>query len=158
MERFLYLGRFQPLHKGHHHVVSSLKEDNSLVVGIGSSDRHHEQKNPLNFFERYRVLKNCFPELEIIAVPDRETDPVWTRQILDKVEIDRVVSGEGVTRKCFQEEDITVDHPDYLDRDRFRSTRIREKIRNGEDWKELVPECSLEVLEDIGFERRIRER
>ncbi len=153
----MYIGRFQPFHKGHHHVISSLKNDNDLTVGIGSSERHHEDKNPLNFFERYRILKNCFPEIDIISVPDHPSDRIWTEQVLENIEPNRVVSGEEITRKCFRKAGIPVEHPNYLDRKRFRGTRIREKIRKGDEWKELVPKCSLEALEDIGFENRVRE-
>lgn len=158
MDRVLYLGRFQPFHKGHHHVVSRLKEENDLVVGIGSSDRHHEEENPLNFFERYRVLKNCFPRLEIVAVPDRKEDPPWTRQILEKIDMDRVVCSNPVTKSCFRKEGYPMEeHPEFLDRDRYRGTYIRNRITDGKSWEDLVPECSLEILKDIGLEERLRE-
>lgn len=156
MDRVMYIGRFQPFHRGHHHVVSDLRQENELIVGIGSSEKHGTEENPLRFFERYRVIRNCFPDLRVIAIPDRDDDRLWTGQILDKFEVDRAVSGEPVTRRCFRKADVGVEHPDYMNKEKYSGTHIRETARKGGEWRDLVPDCSLEILRDIGFEQRVR--
>jgi len=42
------------------------------------------------------------------------------------------------------------------DRDRYRGTNVRELARKGEDWRHLVPDPAEEVLDEIGFEGRVR--
>ena len=49
----LYIGRFQPFHMGHLSIVKrALKECDTLVIAIGSSQENRTKKNPFTFEER----------------------------------------------------------------------------------------------------------
>ena len=51
------IGRFQPLHKGHLHIIESAsKLCNHVVIFIGSSQESHTLKNPFTYDERRRFL------------------------------------------------------------------------------------------------------
>lgn len=49
----LYIGRFQPFHRGHLSVVrEALKHCSKLVIAIGSAQEERTKKNPFSFEER----------------------------------------------------------------------------------------------------------
>lgn len=155
-KRALFVGRFQPLHKGHKSVIDNLKDIYDLEIAIGSFEKSHTFENPLSGRERAEVLRNCFPDIETNEVPDVPSDREWTRKILEEIEFDFVVSGNSHTRKCFQNFNIEVTEPDFKEPERFKGENIRNRIIEGKEWKHLVPECALQVLEELNFEERVR--
>lgn len=82
----VYIGRFQPLHLGHEYVISEMIKnhgiDNSLIM-IGTPDnRINPNKNIFSFGERYKMIKNSFPEFNnIIALADVFNNKDWALQI-----------------------------------------------------------------------------
>ena len=49
----LYIGRFQPFHKGHKSIVeSALKQCDRLIIGIGSSQETRTKRNTFSYEER----------------------------------------------------------------------------------------------------------
>src|SRR3989338_7288420 len=52
----LFIGRFQPFHKGHLHLIKrSLHYADKLTVAIGSANRRDKQ-NPLSLEKRKKIL------------------------------------------------------------------------------------------------------
>lgn len=73
----VYIGRFQPFHKGHLSVINeALKYCNELVVVVGSSYASRSIKNPFTFEERREMILGSLPEDEnlnrIKVVPVRD--------------------------------------------------------------------------------------
>ena len=55
--RALYIGRFQPYHKGHHAVIREIaSEVDEIIICIGSAQRSHEIENPFTAGERYLMI------------------------------------------------------------------------------------------------------
>ena len=55
--RALFLGRFQPFHKGHLMVISGIaREAEYLVIAVGSAQYSHSQENPFTAGERYTMI------------------------------------------------------------------------------------------------------
>lgn len=53
----VYIGRFQPLHMGHAHVLeSALKKYDAVIVLIGSSHQARDPKNPFTYEERREMI------------------------------------------------------------------------------------------------------
>lgn len=54
----VFVGRFQPLHIGHFHVVQeALKKTDNLIFVIGSHDKPRDSKNPFTTEERISIMK-----------------------------------------------------------------------------------------------------
>lgn len=55
------LGRFQPLHKGHAHMIEeALKVADNVLVLIGSSQESRTASNPFTYEERKEILQTVF--------------------------------------------------------------------------------------------------
>ncbi len=112
--------------------------------------------NPLSFNERRKILHKCFPGIDVFPVPDKKEDEEWVRNIEERINFDRVVSGNEWTKSCFESEGYQVEKPKFLDRDRYQGTIIRKMAsRKEESWKELVPLCSRKLLEEFNFQERM---
>lgn len=58
----VFIGRFQPYHKGHHHVATeALKIARNLIFVIGSHDKPRDVRNPFTTEERRDIIQECFP-------------------------------------------------------------------------------------------------
>lgn len=89
----LYIGRFQPFHKGHRSVVvEALTKCDKLVIAIGSSQESGTERNPFNYEFRKMIIERSMCGLEdrivIIPLPDRVLygdDSSWGKYVLDCV-------------------------------------------------------------------------
>ena len=69
----ILIGRFQPLHLGHVHLIeTALTQCEQLLIVIGSANRARNLKNPFSFDERKNLIAQTFPhaKLHYAAVPD----------------------------------------------------------------------------------------
>ena len=92
----LYIGRFQPFHKGHKSVVeTALKQCDKLVIAVGSSQEERTKRNPFSYKEREQMILRSFyaddfyKRIIIVPVPDRteyNDDASWGQYVLDCVE------------------------------------------------------------------------
>jgi nicotinamide-nucleotide adenylyltransferase len=150
--RTAFIGRFQPFHLGHKHVVEQFS-DQDLVLVIGSAGESRTDDNPLNAEERAELIHECFPEIEIFQVEDDESDKKWRKKVLEKTRAEAVVSGNERVQKIVEE--VEVLEPDFKDPEIYSGTEIRRRINGGGEWSYLVPECAREKLEE--FEEKIKE-
>ena len=57
----VFIGRFQPFHKGHEDVIKeALKRANKVIILIGSSFAPRSYRNPFTYIERLNMIKNSF--------------------------------------------------------------------------------------------------
>ena len=90
----LYIGRFQPFHRGHLSVVrNALEKCDRLVIAIGSAQESRTKRNPFSFEERrhfiWRSLWGLNERVVFVRVDDREEyndDASWGQYVLDCVE------------------------------------------------------------------------
>ena len=76
--RGIYIGRFQPFHKGHLYAVKEvLNEVDELIIGIGSAQESHTLENPFTAGERMLMIKSALAEagvdsykVYIVPIPD----------------------------------------------------------------------------------------
>ena len=90
----LYVGRFQPLHVGHTHIISKmLDECEVVIVAVGSAQESGTKRNPFDFAKRSQWIIETFGTrnnhiLHVVPVSDREhpsNDASWGDYLLDKV-------------------------------------------------------------------------
>jgi nicotinamide-nucleotide adenylyltransferase len=140
----LFVGRFQPFHTGHLKAIKwVLEKCDKIIIVIGSSNELNTEKNPFTSEQRKEMLKKTLraeniKNYEIIEIPDAHDDNAWTNSILEKVKFDVVFTTNPWTKRCFKAFNIPVkEHPMF---DNISATKIREMIKNKENWQELVPE------------------
>ena len=69
----LLIGRFQPFHLGHLHVLHyPLGSVDNLWIGIGSSNKSNEKENPFSVDERREMITSSLLEDEDLWMGDLE--------------------------------------------------------------------------------------
>lgn len=89
----VFIGRFQPLHVGHEHVIThALTRVNRLIVLIGSANVARDPRNPFIYAEREAMLRAAFrhevAEGRLIIAPLEDhlySDTAWVTQVQRKV-------------------------------------------------------------------------
>ena len=90
----LYIGRFQPFHKGHLSVVQeALDHCDKLIIAIGSAQESGTEKNPFGFELRKELIRRSLwgrgSRCVIIGINDRtevKDDEGWGEYLIKEVE------------------------------------------------------------------------
>ncbi|MFB6220174.1 MAG: adenylyltransferase/cytidyltransferase family protein [Halolamina sp.] len=156
-----FLGRFQPLHEGHYRTIRRYRDEyDGFVLALGSPRKARTERNPLTADEREKIIRECFPDIELVHVPDEDRNesgyPTWGRRLIDRTGADVVISGNDLVQRIVREHtDATVQQQEMHAPDRFSGTEIRRRIRVGEPWRSLVPDCCEDaVAEHVDVIRR----
>lgn len=85
----IFVGRMCPVHKGHMRMIDSLIQqygyDDSLVF-IGSSTAKISYRILFSYEDRRRWLKQLYPQLKIMGLPDApESDKTWFAMLDDYI-------------------------------------------------------------------------
>jgi len=141
-----FVGRFQPFHRGHKKVVEEYSGDYDLKILIGSSEKEGEEKNPLSFEERKKLIELCFPDIEIIGIADEdggeEGNKRWMEKLKEKSDAEIVISRNNLVKELVREdEDLELVEQEHYRREIYSGTEIRRRVRSGGEWRYLVPEC-----------------
>ncbi|MEO9307291.1 MAG: nicotinamide-nucleotide adenylyltransferase [Nitrososphaera sp.] len=158
----LLIGRFQPFHKGHLEAVHiGLSRVDNLWIGIGSSNKSYEKRNPFTAEERKEmILSSLDPKtlerVKIFFVPDTGDHEKWTYHVDSIVPpYDVVFSNDEFTITLYKKRNKNVIEVPLLRRDVISGTNIREMIASGKDWSDLVPEGTRKVLLKIDAKNRL---
>ena len=159
----LLIGRFQPFHLGHlEAMLFGLSQVKNLWIGIGSSNKSNEMKNPFTADERKEMIlssidKKIAGKIKIYYIPDISDHNKWTLEIDSIVPKYYVVfSNDEFTQSLFQKRGIKVIPVTLKQRESFSGTNLRAKIANDQDWKDLVPEGTRNVLLKINAKDRLK--
>ena len=158
----LYIGRFQPFHLGHLDAIKfALSQVENLWIGIGSSNKSNEKRNPFTADERKEMIISSLDDaikkrIQIYYIPDVDDHEKWTYHIDSIVpKYDVVFSNDDFTHTLFQKRGIKVIPVPLKERENFSGTNIREKIAMGKSWEEFVSEGTKKILLKIDAERRL---
>lgn len=156
MSTALFVGRFQPFHKGHMRaVLDILKECDKVIVCVGSAQESRTEQNPLSYDQRTEMIKYALGDAEvplrkykIIALTDVNNDLLWIGHVESHCpKFDVVYTGNSHVKKLFARSGYKV-----KDVDIFRnvsSSMIRRKMAHGLVWKKFVPNAVAYYLDDI---------
>ena len=159
----LLIGRFQPFHLGHlDAVLFGLARVDNLLIGIGSSNKHNEKKNPFSATERREMIllslePSVISRIKIFNIPDIDNHEKWTfeiDQIVPKYDI--VFTNEEFTKTLFEKRQINVIQVILKDREKFSGTNIRQLITDEKNWRDLVPQGTRKVLDKINATDRLK--
>ena len=158
MKTGLFVGRFQPLHKAHHKVIKDLaKKVDYLIIGIGSSNKHHTFDNPFTLKERVDMLNDALKikNYSIKPLPDIDDYSKWAKHVTDIIgKIDVVFTGNKLVKELFENENIdvkTLKHSSYIS-----GTLVRDMIAKNQNWKKYVPKETSKIIKKVGGVERIQ--
>ncbi|MBS3782013.1 MAG: nicotinamide-nucleotide adenylyltransferase, partial [Candidatus Thermoplasmatota archaeon] len=158
----LFIGRFQPFHKGHLEAVRQILEEcDSMIIGIGSAQEERTSANPLSGGERISMIKKVLESrdinpVEVYPIPDLNCHPAWpyyVEAILPRFE--KVYGNSEVVLHLFDSIGHETGIIDQVERKKLSGTEIRKRIREGREWEDLVPEEVAEYLGDIDMKHRV---
>ena len=159
----LLIGRFQPFHLGHlDAVLFGLSRAENLFVGIGSSNKSNERKNPFSAEERTEMIissieSSMIERLKIFGIPDVDNHEKWTFEIDQIVpKYDVVFTNDEFTKTLFEKRKIDVIPVVLKDREKFSGTNIRNLITEDKNWRDLVPQGTRNVLDIINAKERLK--
>lgn len=161
MKRGLYVGRFQPFHNGHKAVIDLLcNEVDELIIGIGSAQMSHDIRHPFTAGERVlmiqRVLADAKIPVYIIPLEDIKRNALWVAHVVSMVPpFDVVYTSNPLVIRLFTEAGFRVESPPMYQRQELSGTAIRQKMLEGDEWKQYVPEAAGLVIESVGGVERI---
>lgn len=160
----LLIGRFQPFHLGHLAAVRfALQSVDTLYIGIGSSNRFNEKRNPFTADERKEMIlssldEEMFDKVKIYYIPDVNDHGRWTHHIDEIVpKYDVVFSNDEFTHELFKKRNIDVISVPLAKRDVLSGTEIRAKIASDQRWDEFVPDGTRKVLLKINAKDRLKD-
>jgi len=159
----LLIGRFQPFHLGHlDAVLFGLSRAENLFICIGSSNKSNERKNPFSAEERREMITlsiepSITDRIKSFDIPDVGDHEKWTFEI-DKIvpKHDVVFSNDEFTRTLFEKRKISVISVVLKDREKFSGTNIRNLITYDRNWRDLVPQGTRNVLDNINAKERLQ--
>ena len=162
--KVLFIGRFQPFHKGHLRVVQEAsKKYDEVIIGIGSSQYSDTSDNPFTFEERELMIKKTLEKTgidnyKIISIPDIHNPPKWANHVLSIVsDFDVIISNNSLTKRLFSEKDYTVKETPLYEKKKYSGREIRRRMMDSEPWDDLVPTEVSNFIKDIDGVNRVKE-
>ena len=162
----LFVGRFQPFHRGHLSGIRfALRRVSILYVGIGSAEKSHEANNPFTAGERIGMIMACLNQANvdcrrwlIIPIPDSHSHGAWVANVQMLVPSFKLVfSNDPLTARLFSEKDIRVVPVPLIKRPQYSATEIRRRIREGLVWENLLPSPVPRIIKEASGVERIKE-
>lgn len=163
--RALFVGRFQPLHLGHiKAILEILKNNDEVIIGIGSAQESWTLKNPFTAGERYEMFlreENFKPNkknLIILPILDINNHSIWVKYVCSlSPKFDVVYTRNPLTKALFEKEGFKVREQKiyyYDGKIPFSGTEIRRRIIEGKEYKDLVSDSTYKFINEIkGIER-----
>jgi len=150
----LFIGRFQPFHKGHLNILKKiLRFVDQLIIGIGSANVSNSD-NPLSYDSRKKIFDEIIRQenlhqkiIKIILIDDDPSDDVWLKKTLEIVgEFDTVIGNNEWTNTVFEKAGYNVIRPGYYRRNIYEGRKIRQLMKERKDWEERVPAYTISDL------------
>ena len=159
--RGILIGRMQPVHNGHMEGIVA----GAFPVRLGMPFvKTHELKDPFTAGERIVMMTQALAEIGvdpsryyIIPMQDINFNALWASHVkMLTPPFNIVYSGNPLVKQLFSEEGYEVRQPPLYDRLHLSGTEVRRRILNDENWKELVPNATAELINEINGIERIK--
>jgi len=161
--RGFYIGRFQPYHDGHHHMVAEIAEQvDELVLGVGSAGDSHSRRNPFTAGERVMMITKSVAEFElptyVVPIEDLDRNSVWVSHVQSmSPAFDVAFSNNPLVIRLFEEAGVEVRQSPMFQREVLEGTEVRERMIDDRDWESLVPQAAVDVIDECGGVERIQQ-
>jgi len=149
----LLIGRFQPFHLGHLEAVNfALSKVEQLYIGIGSSNKSHQLRNPFTVEERKQMIlssldENILKRVSIYEIPDLDDHSKWVNSVNEIIpKYDIVFSNDDFTHSLYEKKEKEVIPVVLKSRSNLSGTNIRKLIQTDGNWRDLVPNGTKNIL------------
>lgn len=133
----IYVGRFQPIHKGHQLIIDTMIKNHdidNIILIIGSTNRYDE-KNPYSFELRKEFIQELYPNINIFPIEDVSDDRIWLKNLFqiinDNSKYKEVVFYGGSLEDVYFYDELGL-NINIIDRTKvfpFSSTNIRKHMK-----------------------------
>lgn len=163
--RGILIGRMQPVHNGHMQIIDKILEEvDEIIIGIGSAQLSHSIKNPFTAGERIVMVSQALTErgvdptrYYIIPMQDINFNALWVSHVkMLTPAFTKVYSGNHLVKQLFSEEGYDVKQPPLYDRLQLSGTEVRRRMIENENWEELVPKATVNLINEINGVERIQ--
>lgn len=147
----VFVGRFQPFHKGHLSAILALLKKYRVIICIGSAQASRTDKNPFTALERERMIRASLREasvrgIRIIKLKDSHSDKKWAKTLVRKTgRIHAVATGNSLVSGSLTGAKIITIKKKY----NISATEIRALMRAGKSWEKLVSAAEVPILRKI---------
>ena len=164
MVRALFIGRFQPFHKGHLRVVTDANAwAEEIILGIAAATDSFSLENPFTAGERAEMIDLAMGEAGVrrartVAIPDIHNHVIWAGYVVSLCPpFDVVVAHNPVTLELFSKEGFEVRKVPLFSRSRYSGTRVRRLMAAGDNrWVAFVPPAVARYIREIDGDGRMR--
>jgi nicotinamide-nucleotide adenylyltransferase len=162
----VFLGRFQPPHKGHIEVFKQImKEVGELIIGIGSAQKSHTFENPFTAGERSLMLNKAMAEagidlskVHVIPIPDVDNNAIWVSYVVSlSPPFSIIYTRNPLVKRLFTEAGFEVRSQPLIKRKEYWGTEIRDRMIKDKRWEELVPNSVAEIMREIKAVERLKD-
>ena len=115
MAKGIVLGRFQPFHKGHEHLVlQALDEFQEVTIAVGSSQEEWTTNNPFSFQERksmieaWAIEKSLNERITIVGIEDINDPPNWVEHASKTHGAGTLVTSDNGTKELYETAEVEV--------------------------------------------------
>lgn len=145
----LFIGRFQPFHKGHLFALRYIAARSARVyIAIGSAQEKKTEKNPFSARERKEMMRAVLAteklakKCKLFLLPDIPDDGKWVAHLDARVpRYDACYSNNALVIRLMRAAGKEVARVPLLARKKYRGKLVRERMRAGKEWKSRVPEA-----------------
>lgn len=135
MTKIIVLGRFQPFHFGHAHLISAAatKYSGKVTVAIGSAQAENTPENPWSAEERSEMIEKWSTsegiDIEITCIPDIDDPPNWVQHASDFHGEGILATSDTSTAELYISAGWEVLDVDMHDRINLEGWRVRETLK-----------------------------
>ncbi|EKD92635.1 MAG: hypothetical protein ACD_28C00379G0013 [uncultured bacterium] len=158
----LFIGRFQPFHEGHLSVVKrALRDNDFLLIGIGSAEEDYLPDNPFTAGERWEMIRAALDEAHIskdryAILPVRNINhySLWVEHVATLLPSFQVVyTGSPIVKELFMRHGVyEIKEVDF--KVKISAKEIRKTMKEGGNWKKHLSASVSEKIKDLrGIER-----
>ncbi|MFH1850260.1 MAG: nicotinamide-nucleotide adenylyltransferase [archaeon] len=141
----LFLGRFQPFHKGHLEIIRRALQDCSrVVIALGSAQDANSTDNPFSAKERTEMIKESLKAaglkgVKVVPVPDINCNDNYVKHVIQHTgPVDIVYAAENkLTGDLFERAGYRIVACRRLYG--ISGTRIRALMASDGKWHDMVP-------------------
>ena len=128
---YIVLGRFQPFHRGHAHLVDAALHKGPVTIAIGSSEAEMTPNNPWDSSERESMIRAWLAgrDAEIVLIPDINDPPNWVEHASKYHGKGTLVTSDEDTKNLYEDAGFVVEWVDLSNRETYEGWRVRATLK-----------------------------
>jgi nicotinamide-nucleotide adenylyltransferase len=138
-------------------------EVNELIIVVGSAQYGFDKRNPFTAGERLQMLREMLDEAKInphnywlIPISDIGNNALWATHVTTICPTFSVVySNNQLVQRLFKEKGFKVLGIDFVKREEYSSTKIRQLLKSKGSWEQAVPPAVAKILKELDAEERL---